>query len=107
MTNAAALEQLAQTFAAKQLASIEALSSYADECGIGMSWAAMTEIFEGSMDGILDALGLKVSEPHRDLFAAVARTEFYGALASVKQRHMWTLNRLEALSEIEAERVAA
>jgi len=102
------LEQLAQTFAAKQLASLEALSSYAHDAGIGMSWEAMCEVFEGSMDGILDALGLKVSEPHRDLFAAVARTEFYGALASVKQRHMWTLNRLEALSEIEAEaRVAA
>ena len=102
------LEQLAQTFAAKQLASLEALSSYADECGIGMSWAAMCEVFEGAMDGILDALGLKVSDPHRDLFAACARIEFYGVHASAKQSKMWGINRLEALSEIEAaERVAA
>lgn len=102
------ISEAARTFAVKQLASIEALASIADEAGVGMSWGFMCETFEGAMDGFIDALGERVhSDAVRDLFAAEARLAFYGGITDLGNIRMWSMERLEALSEIEAEEQVA
>lgn len=101
------ISEAARVFASKQLASIEAEAVAIEEGGGRFPWAEQCAAFEGDLDGRCDRLGEKIGAPARDLFLAEARIEFYGALATPKQRHMWTLNRLEALSEIEAEEQVA
>ena len=106
--NTDAIKSLAQTFGAKQLAAMEALSEIAFEAGIGMSWSMMAETFEGAMDGFCDQLGLRVSDPVRDLFAAEARLTFYGAMTDRGNIRMWQTESTVAVQEIaEAERAAA